>query len=159
MSSLIPTKKDGWPAVADGERVMAEDWNRLIDALVAIQIALGTDIDGTKTSLHERLNTSLEWDAGTFAATGAVLEVGYSLPFSRIFSSQPLVIGCVQDLGAHTSPLEDAENDLMGVVFYETTDRSCIVRGYIASDSGSATFGASENANSYTIAWMAIGMT
>ena len=69
MASTYPSAADSFfdpsPDTA-GDRVLGEDWNRLLDALLAVEVTLGVNPQGAHASVHARLNKIFSWDSGYF---------------------------------------------------------------------------------------------
>lgn len=101
MTTKFPEGLDNFDVFADGDSQenSSELWNKLRDAIEAIEGALGAEINGTKTDLDERLlvsfnadGTHKNWEAGYVFGNPREGGSGITVVFSGTYASAPSVL-------------------------------------------------------------------
>jgi len=186
MSSIFPSKTDAFPTTANGDAVSANDWNRLVDALLSIQLTLGTNPEGTPLggmtvpmTVRERFRYEMAWDSGIVETAGSVLATGVHVPFKHPFPNSSLVVLCtVQNLGIGESALSgtghpgsiasgdgetDSADQLAGVIAWDIDKGDVATKeagGFLMK--GHKRVGTNwfepTGAAVYKVAWIAMGM-
>ena len=161
MASTYPSVADTFfapTADAAGERVLAEDWNKLLDALLAIEVTLGVVPQGGAASLHARLQSIFSWDVGYVTATANALGDGYSVPFNRTFANTPFVMLTMTLVGSDTDVATDILKCFGGIPASVEKD-GFTIRAYSGTVPG-GTYGYQEAAGteSFRMDWLAIDM-
>ena len=182
MSSIFPSKTDVFPTVAAGDAVSANDWNRLVDALLSIQLTLGINPEGTPYSgisvpmtIRDRCRQEFAWDSGIVEATGAVLATGVQVPFTRTMEgiSGPVVLCTIQNLGVGESALsgtyhpgaiasgngeDDSKDYLAGCLAWNIEGSGAggfLMKGHRLNG---ADYSGSAGSAVYRVAWIAMSM-